>query len=98
GLLRQGHGRADRRSRGGLEGARAVVDLRHARALPRGRRQGDDEQGREVPAASRPSGALTTSSGAADEREAGRGGPRAGEPLEAELAASRNAPEAGASA
>src|SRR5262249_17477370 len=47
----------------------------------------------EVPAAPGPSGALTRS-GSVDEGEAVGGGPRAVEPLEAELAPSRIAPEA----
>ena len=41
---------------GRLEGPRAVGDGQHARAVPHGRRQGHDEQGREVPAAARPAG------------------------------------------
>ncbi len=51
GLLHEVDGRAHRRSGRGLEGQGPVGDGQHPRAVPHGRRQGDDEQGREVPAA-----------------------------------------------
>ena len=50
GLLHEVDGRPHRRSERGLEGQGAVGDLQHADAVPHGGRQGDDEQGGEVPA------------------------------------------------
>ena len=57
-LLHEVDGRAHRRSERGLEGQGLVGDRSHARAVPHGGRQGDDEQGREVPVTARPARAL----------------------------------------
>ncbi len=53
GLLRQEHGRPHRRSQGRLEGQGHLVDVRHARSLAHRRRQGHNQQGRQVPVAPR---------------------------------------------
>ena len=53
GLLREVDGRAHRRSECRVEGQRPVGHRVHENAVPHGRRQGDDEQGRQVPVASR---------------------------------------------
>ena len=59
GLLRQVDGRPHRRSEGRLEGQRPVGDHRHPHAIPHGRRQRDEAQSREVPAAARSAGEVT---------------------------------------
>ena len=50
-VLHEVDGRPHRRSGEGLEGQGAVGHHQHARAVPHGNRQGDDEQGDAVPAA-----------------------------------------------
>ena len=53
GLLHEVDGRPHRRSRRRMERPRDLDHRQHPRAVPHGGREGDDEQGREVPAASR---------------------------------------------
>ena len=60
-LLHEVDGRPHRRSERRLEGPRALVDGQHARAVPHGDREGHDEQGDEVPAASGSAGEVTAS-------------------------------------
>ena len=54
GLLHEMDGRPRGRSRRRMEGPGDLVHRQHPRAVPHGGREGDDEQGREVPAAARP--------------------------------------------
>ena len=68
GLLHEVAGRPDRRCQGGMEGPRALVHGQHARAVPHGGRQGDDEQGREVPAPAGPPGEVDRTKGASGVR------------------------------
>ena len=52
-LFRQGAGRPYRRSEDRMEGQGALVHVRHSDDVPRGRRQGHDEQGAALPVAAR---------------------------------------------
>ena len=58
GLLHEVDGRAHRRPERGMEGARHLDHDQHARAVPHGGGQGDDEQGDEVPVEAEPAGGL----------------------------------------
>ena len=57
-LLREGAGRANRRSQLGLEGPRDLDDLRKPNPIPRGRRQGTRGPGLQVSGSAGPAGAL----------------------------------------
>src|SRR4029453_5101405 len=61
GVFHEVDGRARRRSECRVEGQRLVGHRVHEGAVPHGRRQGDDEQGREVSAASGPTGEVSAS-------------------------------------
>ena len=56
GLLHQRHGRADRRSQRRLESQGPMVDHKYASAVPHGRRQRNQAQGRQIPGSPRSAG------------------------------------------
>src|SRR5437764_8517638 len=77
GALSQKRGWAHRRRQGGMEGARAVEHLRHARQLPSRGRQGEPAEGDQAAAEARSAGEVTNGElNAAAAQSAYRGCPR----------------------